>query len=106
VIDENRGLFEKHLQTALLAVLGILVLWFGNTTLETRDKAIVIALRLESLEIRMGEKMLDRYTGTQAKSHVRFHDLQMNNMEDIIKSNTAKINEFETRIDALEKARD
>ena len=101
--DETKGLFEKHLQTGLLGVLGILVIWFGRTTLETKEQVIVLTTTVASMRENVSARMLDRYTGTQAKAHQRYEQLQIQNILKRLEHHEHESVLFEKRLDVLEK---
>ena len=101
--EDIRNLFERHFQSAALAVLVALVLWFGTTTLETKEQVLVLAVQMEAMQNNYGDRMLDRYTGTQAKSYERYVQLQIQNMLKRLEANATMHVEFEHRLDVLEK---
>jgi hypothetical protein len=103
VTDETRSLFERHFQSAALAVLVALVLWFGTTTLETERQVTILTVQMKAIQDNYTARMLDRYTGTQAKSYERYVQLQIQSMLKRLEINAVMHSEFESRLDVLEK---
>ena len=101
--DETRSLFERHFQSAALAVLVALVLWFGTTTLETKEQVLVLAVQMQTMQDNYGNRMLDRYTGTQAAAQNRYIQLQIQNILKRLETNASMHVDYEKRIDKLEK---
>jgi ribosomal protein L31 len=101
--DAGKSLFEKHLQTFLLGLLSVLVVWFGRTTLETKDKVIVLTTTVDQMQHDVSSRMLDRYTGTQARSRAEYQKLKIEMLKNRLKEHDGTISEFEKRFDVLEK---
>ena len=101
--DETRSLFERHFQSAALAVLVALVLWFGTTTLETKEKVVILTTQMQSMKDDVSSRMHDRYTGTQAAAQNRYNQLQIQNILKRLETNASRHVNFENRLDKLEK---
>ena len=54
---------ERHIQTAIQVILVGLILWVGNTTLETRDSIIELKTQMVEARQQIGEmnQRFDRY---------------------------------------------
>jgi hypothetical protein len=101
--DSGRSLFEKHLQTFLLGLLSVLLMWNVAETSDTGKAVIKISGRLDALEGSLASRMLDRYTGTQAESQRRYEALQHQTLKKRFADDDVKMREFEKRFDVLEK---
>jgi len=57
---------ERHLQTAIQVVLVALIIWFGQSTLDVKDKVARLEEQIRSLQRDISNAAADRYTGSQA----------------------------------------
>lgn len=84
-----KGMFEKHLQSFLLGLLSLLVVWFGQRTIQTRED--VIALRGEV-------RALKSSVGTEDRAENQLRELQHRYFENSVNENSARISLIEERL--------
>lgn len=60
------SLFERHLQTGIQVVLVALIIWFGQSTLDVKDKVARLEEQIRGLQRDFTTANTDRYTGQQA----------------------------------------
>ena len=89
--------WERHLQSALLGILTIVVVGFGSTTITASRDIAVIKTQMINLQVSLHDKMGDRYTGTDAKAYREFDALRATNMKTMIEYNQQRINKLEQR---------
>ena len=84
-----KGMFEKHLQSFLLGLLSLLVVWFGQTTIHTREDVIELRGEIRSLKASVG---------TEDRAQKELHKLENRYFENTIKENSARITNIEERL--------
>lgn len=60
------SLFERHLQTGIQVVLVALIIWFGQSTLDVKDKVARLEEQIRSVQRDLSSANADRYTSQQA----------------------------------------
>lgn len=60
------SVLERHLQTGIQVILVALIIWFGQSTLDVKDKVARLEEQIRSIQKDITTASADRYTGTQA----------------------------------------
>lgn len=60
------SLFERHLQTGIQVVLVALIIWFGQSTLDVKDKVARLEEQIRGLQRDFTTATTNRYTSDQA----------------------------------------
>lgn len=76
------GNLERHIQTAIQIILVALIMWVGNTSLETRDSITELKTQMTEARQQIGEmnQRFDRYL-LRTEADARFDSLKAQNTE-------------------------
>jgi len=79
----EKGIYERHLQTAIQIIIIAILMWFGNKTILTSDTVIRLELQIVSLNEKIVELQAviattknSRYTEADALNDQRVRELQ------------------------------
>ena len=64
------SLMERHIQTGIQIVLVALLIWFGQSIIELKDKMARVETQLLSIQTAQAASVADRYPRTQASIEI------------------------------------
>lgn len=94
--------WERHLQSALLALLSVASIAIATTTIQARQDIAVVKSDVRYIQLSIGDKMADRWTATDHRAYSAFDALRANNLSDDIDRNTRRIKDIEDRFDGTD----
>ena len=97
-IKKAAGTMERHIQTAIQVIIIALIIWVGNTTVDTKDSIIELKTQMVATNKRMDEfsALFDRYL-LRSEADARFDVLKERTSE-----NSRRLNLYEVRVKNVE----
>ena len=68
--SERESSFERHIQTVVQIIIAALLLWMGNSTVETRQDIAVIKAQMVDMKIAVVQAQTAAATATAAAAAV------------------------------------
>lgn len=96
------SLMERHIQTAIQIVLVALIIWFGQSTLDVKDKVARLEEQIRSVQRDLTSAHADRYTSAQATRDFEALSNRMTLMERALESQGEWVRSLRDRHIALE----
>lgn len=96
------SILERHLQTAIQVVLVTLIIWFGQSTLDVKDKVARLEEQIRALQKDVSAASSDRYTNSQATRDIELINGRIGILERSVESQGEWIRSLRDRHIALE----
>lgn len=96
------SLLERHLQTGIQIVLVALILWFGQSTLDVKDKVARLEEQMRGLQRDLSTATINRYTSDQATRDFEAVSSRVALIERSVESHGEWIRSVRDRLIALE----